>query len=151
MAALAIGHILHRRLAAGSRLIQTDSSVVTHQKCTVFTPTGLFHMRWKVLCCSGAAPASELWKRQPWPPGRRNGAEALRNAKRALLKKRKPTRDDMAVEGRVMWLREGRWGGRAEASGDRGVSCEFSEVNTTAQHHAQVVEGVQDMISIMDI
>lgn len=71
--------------------------IATYQKCTVFTPTGLFHIRWKVLCCS-AAPASELWNRKPWPPGRRNGPEALRKAERALLKKRKPTRDDMVTE-----------------------------------------------------
>ena len=75
----------------------THFPAVTYQKCTVFTPTGLFHRRWKVLCCS-AAPASELWKRRPWAPGRRKGPWALRNAKRELLRKRKPTRDDMVVE-----------------------------------------------------
>ena len=41
----------------------------THQKCTVFTPTGLSHMRLAQLCCccSAAAPEEEevLWKRRP--------------------------------------------------------------------------------------
>lgn len=79
-----------------------------YQKCTVFTPTGLFHMRWKVLCCS-AAPASELEKRKPWAPGRRNGAEALRNAKRVLFKKRKPTREDIVVVEMEALVRGRRW------------------------------------------
>lgn len=65
----------------------------THQKCTVFTPTGLFHRRWKTLCgcdSAAAAPASELWKRKP---GRRKGPVALRNAAREFWKKRRPMRD----------------------------------------------------------
>lgn len=71
-------------------------------------------MRWKVLCCS-AAPASELEKRKPWAPGRRNGAEALRNAKRVLFTKRNPTREDMVVvEMEVLGEREEGW-----SSGDR--------------------------------
>lgn len=72
------------------------SQALTYQKWTVFTPTGLFHRRWKVLCCS-ADPASELWKRRPWAPWRRKGLEPLRKAKRELLRKRKPTRDDMVA------------------------------------------------------
>jgi len=96
----------------------TPGTTVSYQKCTVFRPTGLFHMRWKVLCCwAASAPASELWKRKPWAPGRRNGAEALRKAKRVLLRKRKPTRDDMVIRcggDEVLGL------GRRAGSDDRG-------------------------------
>lgn len=73
----------------------------THQKCTVFTPTGLFQRRWKTLCgcdSAAAAPASELWKRKP---GRRKGPVALRNAAREFWKKRRPMRDVGIV---VDWL-----------------------------------------------
>ena len=36
----------------------------TNQKCTVFTPTGLFHMRWKKLCCVESS-AIVLWNLLP--------------------------------------------------------------------------------------
>ena len=83
-------------------------------------------MRWKVLCCS-AAPASELEKRKPWAPGRRNGAEALRNAKRVLFTKRNPTREDMVVvEMEVLGERE-RKDGRPVIGGRGSFPSESSD------------------------
>lgn len=69
-----------------------SSPMQTYQKCTVLIPMGLFHRRWKPLCCcsADAAPASVLWKRKP---GRRKGPAALRNAAREVWKKRRPMWD----------------------------------------------------------
>jgi len=38
---------------------------VWYQKCTVFTPTGLFHILWKAPCAGGTAAASVVWTRRP--------------------------------------------------------------------------------------
>lgn len=68
-----------------------------YQKWTVFTPTGLFHIFWKVLCCSPAAAlASVLWNRNPllWL---RTFCPKLRKAARELARNRRPTRDDDMV------------------------------------------------------
>lgn len=102
-----------------------------YQKWTVFAPTGLFHRRWKAFCCS-PAPASELCQRKPWAPGRRNGAEALRNAKRALFTKRKPTRDDMVIAGMVIILR-GKMDG-CPVIGGRG-SFPLGRLDRAIDHH----------------
>lgn len=113
-------------------------SYSTHQKCTVLTPTGLFQRRWKVLCCS-AAPASELWKRKPWAPVRRKGPVALRNAKRELLTKRNPTRDDIVTVGYggLRGEEEGRRAGRPVIGASEFSAGEYQR--TMYVHHEGVI------------
>ncbi len=55
-----------------------------YQKCTVFTPTGLFHMRC-VHDCDAPSPAAVLWNRAPAWLGRKNWR--ARKAGRAARKR----------------------------------------------------------------
>ena len=54
----------------------------SYQKCTVLTPTGLFHRRWTIPSVE-AAVASVVWYRLP-------ARESL-----TLCKKRRPAREDI--------------------------------------------------------